>query len=153
MSQSPYSQYHFSSMLLYYKGKLRNSNNFFNRNTYRNFYIQSFSLCFAKYYIHSSWLYVGGSHTDLRKNTTYFFWLPIWKAPEQFQNLQWQLSSSIPRFVWHRSKLGAFLVHKTHLYDSFSAKKSKLKFFMVPDELGSQIVLSICSEYQFVRIF
>ena len=35
----------------------------------------------------------------------------------------------------------------------FFAKKSKLKFFRVPDELGSQIVLRICSEYQIFRIF
>ena len=35
----------------------------------------------------------------------------------------------------------------------FSAKKSKLKFFWVPYELGSQIVLRIYSESQIFRIF
>ena len=36
---------------------------------------------------------------------------------------------------------------------AFMPKKRKLKFFWVPDELGSQIVLRICSEYQFFGIF
>ena len=81
-----------------------------------------------------------------------FFWAPIQKAHEYVLNLQRQLSSSLASVAAHRSKFGIFTVTKHPSIRAFVPKKSNLKFFCVPDELGSQIVLRIYSECQCFRI-
>ena len=53
------------------------------------------------------------------------------------------VSSYLFRFAAHRSKFGIFTVTKHPSIRAFVPKKSNLKFFCVPDELGSQIVLRI----------
>ena len=72
-----------------------------------------------------------------------FFWAPIQKAHEYVLNLRRQLSSSLASVAAHRSKFGIFTVTKHPSIRAFVPKKSNLKFFCVPDELGSQIVLRI----------
>ena len=64
-----------------------------------------------------------------------------------------QLSCSILRFVAHTLNFGVFPVTKHPFIRAFLPKKSKLKIFWVPYELGSQIVLRIYSESQIFRIF
>ena len=48
--------------------------------------------------------------------------------------------------------MDALTENKTSLEKGFWAKKSKLKFFWVLDELGSKLNLRICSENQIFRI-
>ena len=72
-----------------------------------------------------------------------FFWAPIQKAHEYVLNLRRQLSSSLASVAAHGSKFGIFTVTKHPSIRAFVPKKSNLKFFCVPDELGSQIVLRI----------
>ena len=90
---------------------------------------------------------------DWRPKKVNFFGAPIQKAPEYVVNLRRQLSSSIFWFAPHRSKFGIFTVTKHPSIRAFVPKKRNLKFFCVPDELGSQIVLRIYSESQIFRIF
>ena len=83
------------------------------------------------------------SKTSGPRKKVNFFGAPIQKAHEYVLNLRRQLSSSLFRFVAHRSKFGIFTVTKHPSIRAFVPKKSNLKFFCVPDELGSQIVLRI----------
>ena len=111
-----------------------------------------------EYYLHCSAVTVNsafsmrGGHTGPRKKVQ-LFWATIQKAHKYVLNLRRQLSSSILRFAAHTLNFGVFPVTKHPFKRAFMPKKSKLKFFWVPDKLGSQIVLRIYSESQIFIIF